>query len=229
MRQANYHTAMVTLRTCLHHLTQDIVENGVHESSRGTVPSNQQLFGRKRASLSHKFPVQSPQIETVALREVSDHMAFGVYNNALRITPSLEVDQHADLVSAVTLYNLAIIYHLQGVKGSTKVQEIYLVKALKLYQMAGAILQPFFVEHGDGMIVCPSYIMVMLAVHNNMGHIHFVRMDHGSFVDCCDVLQALLRMAERSGLLTHQFFIPIYLNGVMFCEHSMGKLHAPCA
>jgi hypothetical protein len=88
---------------------------------------------------------------------------------------SLDLYMHQETLSFVLLYNLALAYHLRGVKEKL-LRKVYLSTAVSLYEHAHAML-----TIDEGMDLSSLHVM---AIASNLGHVHAL-LGHKKRADIC--------------------------------------------
>jgi hypothetical protein len=90
------------------------------------------------------------------------HCENSVFQDPVHVL-SLDLSIHQETLSFVLLYNLALAYHLRGLKDRL-LRNVHLSTALTLYEHAHAML-----TIDEGMDVSSLHIM---AIASNLGHVH---------------------------------------------------------
>lgn len=121
-------------------------------------------------------------------------------------------------VSGVLLFNMALCYHLQGIRGLGDHQK--LEKALQFYEAAAAIM-------GLNHNLCGADRLIYLAIYNNKAHIFSVLCCEEDAQRCLSWLKESLEGSEVEGdnLLCNDL-VDIHLNVALF--HG-SRRHAPAA
>jgi hypothetical protein len=121
--------------------------------------------------------------------------AVEIFNGALAFdfdpSSTRRRDRYHDiLLSGVLLYNTGLCHHVQAMERTGS--EMTLRRALNLYSMASALLS------SSGLFEDPSeeaednaddFTLLLMAIMNNMAHIHSCLMELESAWDCLDVIK----------------------------------------
>jgi len=111
------------------------------------------------------------------------------------------VDAH--LSAAIIVYNMALLFQLQGLAGCDKQSENRLRKALLLYTRVLSLLRyaglPLDVSSGHAILD-----ILTGCVYNNMGYAYFQLGDYESCRDCMDTLCTLARTIVPSSQCKNQ-------------------------
>ena len=121
-----------------------------------------------------------------AKKALSEGDVFEVFASAFEV-PDVELQnvRTDSLASLVMLYNMGLCYQLNALStGSTQ----HLHTARNVYKMALSVVERCL---GDAL-TDPFLVLLLLALFNNMGHIHTTCYDAADTVQCMTALAALL-------------------------------------
>lgn len=97
---------------------------------------------------------------------------FAIYTGAIRLDH--DANHAIESITAVTVYNLALAFHIEGLTGkdiSSRASTVALVKALKLYHQASTLV--FDVHREDNEEDSVAELAIMLAaIYTNMAQIY---------------------------------------------------------
>jgi hypothetical protein len=118
-----------------------------------------------------------------------------LYNRAI-IVPNDA--QGRELLTGVALYNMALVNHCRAIErgGTSRL----LAVALKIYEMAAAIIQDSKGQSGTGNLL-------QLAVYNNMAQIHSIRFATEEMFECLNKTRNFLAAATDEILLDDEYTI----------------------
>jgi hypothetical protein len=151
----------------LEHLTYDAHQQNVyythqHASLKCVDSMDIDVKGERR----HAYSVEIPEVRDTIMSDSPDNV-FVVFHRAFLLSDygELIASTNATIASATLLYNMGLAWHLLGAQeNNTKA----LKKSLFAYEMAYSALSQSQQQGNDSF----SYL-VMLALCNNMAHIHF--------------------------------------------------------
>ena len=213
LSQGRYDEAARTFRSCLSALHSLLIE----EKERHVEMHNMALMPRKPAY--GVFPTS-----LLAESTVNDRSCFFLYNKAFFIAPLQQqvddaiktIDEH--YFSAVFLYNLGLSFHLRAeTMANTRSDD--LKKALSMYNMALRFFQGMS-EHEE-----EQSTLLMLAIFNNMAHIHLEFYDMVAFETRISWVSEVLEEGEGNEEQENSFFA---LN-LLFSDQSNCFRLAPVA
>jgi hypothetical protein len=133
-----------------------------------------------------------------------DQSIISLYDRAFFIGNDENADQ--DSVSSVLLYNFALVNHLYGIE---KDDQTYLTEALKLYQMSLKIGLQIDIVPLDADVL-------IMALYNNMAHIHFHQFRIAETRSAMDKMSLILESEHTSPLLNEDDYSLFYLNAIFF-------------
>jgi hypothetical protein len=134
-----------------------------------------------------------------------DQSIISLYDRAFFIDNDENADQ--DSVSSVLLYNFALVNHLHGIK---KDDQACLATALKLYQMSLKIGMQIDIVPLDADVL-------IMALYNNMAHIHFHHFRLAEARSAMVEMSLILESEHTSSpLLNEDDFSLFYLNTIFF-------------
>jgi hypothetical protein len=117
-----------------------------------------------------------------------------LYNRAIIVQPDT---QGRELLTGVALYNMALVNHCRAIERGTS---RLLTVALKIYEMAAAIIQDSKSQSGTGALL-------QLAVYNNMAQIHSIGFATEEMFECLDKTKHFLAAATDEILLNDDYNI----------------------
>jgi hypothetical protein len=124
---------------------------------------------------------------------------FSFYNAAI-ISPEMEGDVElafAPELSAVVLYNLALVYHRSAIMtGSTPC----FLKAVRLYNVAASIVLGHSPENSRDDSNDETMVSLQIALYVNMGHIYSNFMDIEGTIRCARGILDLYRSTDWTAL-----------------------------
>lgn len=170
-----------------------------------------------------KFHESTPEEE--AALPVSDNI-FTFYQRAFVLTSESgeeDTEMACPKQSAVLLYNMAVAHHNYAMS-STRKDRVASHKefrtALVFYDMCFNIIQHSWADDED-------FLLLLLAVWNNMGHIHAHRYNYLETQEMLTSLQEILQVISKSPLLENEDFLFFYKNLVVYEEQEFAA--APAA
>lgn len=114
--------------------------------------------------------------------------AIDVFNRALAFDCGYSRDKHHDVVLAgVLLYNAGLCHHVQAIEHAGS--RCLLRRAMRMYSMASALLTTSGVLESDGSGQTDDVVLLVLALMNNMAHIHTCFVDLERAWDCLDTIR----------------------------------------
>ena len=169
LSQGRYEEAARTFRSCLSDLHSLLIEENEHT-----------VEVEKMTPMPRKTAYDVTPTNSLAESVVNDRSCFFLYNKAFFIVPLQQqveddiktIDEH--YFSAVFLYNLALSFHLRA-QTMANSRSDDLKKALSMYNMA----LRFFQGMSEGEE--EKSTLLMLALFNNMAHIHLEFYDMAAF------------------------------------------------
>jgi len=178
-------------------------------------------------------------IKFVPLRETFDsnqtfyahYNGYYIYANAIDfpVTEMNETESLSDsdltLISAVLLFDLGLAFHLRGLQVATKSQEDNLNNALRIYDMALAVLENC--ESVPRTIDVPTAFLRM-ALYNNMGHIYLIFSNEEDKLWCIHRLEMIISVDEASDDVMLEEIGQFQLN-VLVQEDKNHHMCAPAA
>ena len=130
-----------------------------------------------------------------------DDAVFLLYSRAIIVFPD-ELDK--ELLTGVALYNMALANHCRAIeRGISNL----LTVALKIYEMAAAIIEDSKSQSGTGYLL-------QLAVFNNMAQIHSIRFATEEMFECLDKTKTFLAAAANERLLDDDYDI-FFMNNII--------------
>jgi hypothetical protein len=133
-----------------------------------------------------------------------DNALVLLYNRAIIVLPDA---QGRELLTGVALYNMALVNHCRAIERGTS---RLLTVALKIYEMAAAIIQDLKSQSGTGKIL-------QLAVYNNMAQIHSIRFATEEMFECLNKTRNFLAAATDEILLDDEYNI-FFVNTILQIE-----------
>jgi hypothetical protein len=124
-----------------------------------------------------------------------------LYNRAIIVLPGA---QDRELLIGVALYNMALVNHRRAIERGTS---NLLTVALKIYEMAAAIIEDSNIQSGTGYLL-------QLAVFNNMAQIHSIRFATEEMFECLDETKTFLAAAADERLLDDDYNI-FFMNNII--------------
>jgi hypothetical protein len=121
------------------------------------------------------------------------------YNRAIIVLPGAS---DRELLIGVALYNMALVNHCRAIERGTS---NLLTVALKIYEMAAAIIEDSNIQSGTGYLL-------PLAVFNNMAQIYSIRFATEEMFECLDNTKTFLAAAANERLLDDDYNIFIMNN-----------------
>lgn len=194
LSQGRYEQAARTFRSCLSDLHSLLIE----ENERHVEVHNMALMPRKPA-------YDVTPTNSLAESTVNDRSCFFLYNKAFCIAPLQQqvdddiktIDEH--YFSAIFLYNLGLSFHLRAqTVANTRSDD--LKKALSMYNMALRFFQGMS-EHEE-----EQSALLMLAIFNNMAHIHLEFYDMAAFETRISWVSEVLQERWGNEEQEHSFF-----------------------
>jgi hypothetical protein len=150
-----------------------------------------------------KPSVLSFQVQTSSLSQEAPLILN--YSRALAIVDGVE---DKELVSSVVLYNMALVNHCRAIElGSSSLLSI----SLNLYKMAASVL-----ESTRG--VDESNELVLLALYNNMAHIHAYQWSSQEVRLCIDKIRMLLSTVSTESFVDQEDFHFFSVNTMLHVE-----------
>jgi hypothetical protein len=116
-----------------------------------------------------------------------DDAVILVYNRAIIVCPD---EQDKELLTGVALYNMALVNHCRAIERGTS---NLLTVALKIYEMAAAIINDSKIQSGTGDLL-------QLALYNNMAQIHTTNFDTREMFTCLDKTRTFLAATTDESL-----------------------------
>ena len=196
------------------------VLRGITQTRQGTSVEPSMRMDRNICSVCS---VQLPVSQTDMV--YSPDNFFQIYENAFLVSDCAKNYMHPsayeDHVAAVLMYNTALMCHRQGIQNGNFVM---LERALFMYEMAASTLQQDTAYSGDNDIDD----LFMLALINNMGHIHSHTFRHEKSRFCQKVLEDLIHdEISRAGSVDAASHCHFFLECLQFKE--FGLTLAPAA
>jgi hypothetical protein len=204
----------------LEHLTYDAHQQNVytHHASRKCVDSmDMDADGQERPVYSIKIPAARDTI----MSDSPDN-AFVVFYRAFHLSDygELETSANPTIASATLLYNMGLAWQHIGIQETNTTA---LKKALFAYERAYSVLSQSQQQCNDSF----SYL-VMLALCNNMAHIHFHFFNLEKAKNCRDLIPQILACSSPgiSSMATDDFVF--FLSEAMLLKGQVLKF-APAA
>jgi len=157
---------------------------------------------------------------------------FMLYKRALDLAPGITnaITQELSLyhiVSSVLLYNYGLVNHLEGLRTC---DSWLLSQALDHYSRAYHIMKALS-DHRFPENISSSLSLGLLAIANNVGHIHAYNCRHTKVWICCDEIMRLLSTmrppVSADGYTLDEEYETIFLNVYFFLEANLAG--APAA
>lgn len=170
--------------------------------------------------------IQSVELlhHSFALSSTADNTVHSMYDHALTF---VHFEPNIDIISAVVLYNMALINHLHGLRTSS-----FLSTSLRLYETAFIILKNSKML-GPHHLTHHSVNLLRLALVNNLAHAHSLLFDSERVADCLGFMRYILEDDKSITFIQHDdsynndsysFF---YMNATVFSGHVLAL--APAA
>jgi hypothetical protein len=144
-------------------------------------------------------PVYAKTLSDFSTKE--DDALVLLYNRAIIVLPSA---QDRELLIGVALYNMALVNHCRAIERGTS---NLLTVALKIYEMAAAIIEDSNIQSGTGYLL-------QLAVFNNMAQIHSIRFATEDMFECLDKTKTFLAAAADERFLDDDYNI-FFMNNII--------------
>lgn len=128
---------------------------------------------------------------------------FTLFHRALAIPHCNAMEGNTDRIMAVLLYNMGLSLHLQALRSGRTTE---LNGALQLYEMAFAVVEDAWSE-----LEVNDLMLLLLALFNNMGHIHSSRFDNVKTRTCLDWLKTLAANPVFQALMERPEYAPFFL------------------
>ena len=171
-------SALSSLQLC-HNMQQTATANS---------PLNLQI------SMAMKLLERNPTCSTPMGSVVLDHSClsdcsgtFSIFNHALTVSNSFELDSNVaknyERLQSMLLYNLGLTLHFQAMRSGRSEE---LRGALDLYEMAFSV-----VENAWQLFNIDDLMLLLMAILNNLGHIHSNLYNMERTQTCVDWLKAL--------------------------------------
>lgn len=201
MMQGNHDETVGTLGTALSNLKmyQDAVSSsqaaGITDPSK--LPLHKTLSSTGSALCS--IPLQCP-----ANSENDGTSIFTLFHRALALPQCGVMDGNTDRIMAMLLYNMGLSLHLQATRTGRTAE---LDGAVQLYEMAFTV-----VEDAWNKFEVDDLMLLLLALFNNMGHIHSSRFDTHKTHICLDWLRTLAANPVFQSLMKRPEYAPFFMN-----------------
>jgi len=187
MRKSQYADALSTLKMTLKDLKRRLEQVSAENSEQDTEEDDQQ---QDRCQVV----VEPVDMQVSSSSNVEDKTCSTVYDRALALIgsePDIASNKNfRERSSAVVLFNMALIHHLAGLKGSK--QDVNYRNALRLYSMAGRVLSS---SAESSVAAGTSDYLINLAITNNQAHIHSCHFSRREAQQCharmCSILGRL--------------------------------------
>jgi hypothetical protein len=128
-----------------------------------------------------------------------------LYNRAIIVFPS---EQDKELLTGVALYNMALVNHSRAIERGTP---NLLTIALKIYEMAAAIMKDSKDQNGTGDLL-------ELAVYNNMAQIHSIRFSTEDMLKCLNKTRIFLAAATDESFVDEDDYNFFFMNTMLQIE-----------
>jgi hypothetical protein len=149
-----------------------------------------------------------PSVFSFPLRTSSISQEVPLILNYSRVLAIVDGVQDKDLLSGVVLYNMALINHCRALElGISSLLSV----ALNLYKMAASVL-----ERSRG--VDPSNELVLLALYNNMAHIHAYQWSSREVRVCIAKIRMLLSAVSAESFIDQEDFHFFSVNTMLNIE-----------
>jgi hypothetical protein len=243
MQKGNNQAATVILLTALVGLKEDLNTSVLSSPSTFAIQSHPSLFPVSAAAeleedigFEMTCEAYTPSLESVFIPQCDlckhahwrDQNVFTFYPRAFILDETPQNRENTTRAAAVILYNLALIHHLRALQNN---EENYVLAMLAyaggLYKAAMDIACA-----GWDQDACLDMYCLLLALENNLGHIHghshlkisnFCRMR-----DCLNSLIKLVTFPQAPDYLSEDDFDFFYI-GVVIFHDSPGLSLAPSA
>jgi len=214
MQQGRYQEAIVGFRRATGEMKSSL---RVDTDDATAVPEQPNLnffpFSLRHYVAKSKLSIQAQRSDEGSIFEVFDY--------AFYLPSRCEVGQTNQGWSSVAmLYNMALSYHLQSLSKGSSDKEMGL--AQNLYKMALSVVESCLTDvHSD-----EGLLMLLLAIFNNLGHIHACSFEAPATTHCVTAMRALLESntgitamaSEENGELFDPFKLStvVYASSVLF-------------
>jgi len=133
---------------------------------------------------------------------------FGLFHRALTVPNSdalFASKGNTDRVMAMLLYNMGLSVHLQALSSGKNSE---LDGALQLYEMAFTVVEDSWSNFDN----VDDLMLLLMALFNNMGHIHSSRFDLERTQICLDWLRTLAANPMFQSFMAQAEYAPFFMN-----------------
>jgi hypothetical protein len=165
------------------------------------------LFGEKAAPAVNN-PIRSIPVANPAAEASESSGRFSVFSHALTIstnnTNNCEVSHNYQRFLAVILYNMGLSLHLQALKSGKSME---LRGAQDLYEMSFSVVEQAWHEFD-----VHDLLLLLMALFNNLCHIHSTNYNVAQTETCVDWLKALAAHPTFQSLMGQDLYAPFFMN-----------------
>lgn len=164
-------------------------------------------------------------ISTTALCDSFGDEEYTIFDQPIRIPEPSSKNLHPTTLvcSAISIFNLALAYHLQARTSRTQ-NRFFLKKSEKLYEFVLQILESSLLE---GSI--PSNTLFCLAILNNLSDVHRCLGEVTTSQQYCEDILRMLMHISGSRTLSMNALDAFYRNSFFYLMTSRGVHVAPAA
>lgn len=121
---------------------------------------------------------QSLPNDMFSIRPIQDEMndKYMIFSGAIRLDTAITYNM--ELLTAVTVFNLALVFHVEGLKvidDTNPMNNVGITKALRLYNQASILLSSLHKEDDDDEEECYDVLLAIMlaAILTNTAQIHY--------------------------------------------------------
>jgi len=165
------------------------------------------LFGEKVVPAFNN-PIRSIPLANPAAEASESSGRFSVFSHALTISTNgaqnCEVSHNYQRFLAVILYNMGLSLHLQALNSGKSME---LRGAQDLYEMSFSVVEQAWHEFD-----VHDLLLLLMALFNNLCHIHSTNYNVAQTETCVDWLKALAAHPTFQSLMGQDLYAPFFMN-----------------
>lgn len=174
----------------------------------------------------HNINTQMASLElntTGSLAECSG--SFSIFSHILTIPNAYELEsdvtKNFERIQAMLLYNLGLTVHLQAMRSGRSEE---LKGALQLYEMAFSV-----VENSWQLMCLDDLMLLMMALLNNLGHIHATLYNMPQTQCCVDWLKGLAGHPAFLNIMQREQYSGFSMNLLVVLKQYSSQVCSPAA